>query len=108
MIILISHHYDWSSGVLGFDSRRGLGIFLFTIVPRTALGLTQPIIQWVPGALSLGQSVRGVKLTTHLHLVSRSRMRGVIPPLPQYVFMEWYLAKHRYNFTLRSRLHLAI
>jgi hypothetical protein len=41
-------------GVLGFDSRRGLGIFLFTTASRTVLGLTQPLIQWVPGALSLG------------------------------------------------------
>jgi hypothetical protein len=41
-------------GVLGFDSRRELGIFLFTTAPGTALGPTQPPIQWVPGALSLG------------------------------------------------------
>jgi hypothetical protein len=32
-------------------------------------------------------------------LVLRSRMRGVIPPLPQYVFTAWYLVKHRDNFT---------
>jgi hypothetical protein len=37
-----------------FDSRRGLGIFLFTTATRTALGPTQPPMQWVPGALSLG------------------------------------------------------
>jgi hypothetical protein len=38
--------------VLGFDSRQGLGIFLFT-ASRTARRPTQPTIQWVPGALSL-------------------------------------------------------
>jgi hypothetical protein len=47
-------------GVQGFDSRRGLGIFLFTTASRTALGLTQPPIQWVLGVLSLG-----VKLPAH-------------------------------------------
>jgi hypothetical protein len=36
------------------DSRRGLGIFLFTTASRTALGPTQSPIQWVLGALSLG------------------------------------------------------
>jgi hypothetical protein len=44
----------WTIGVLGFDSRRGLGIFLSTTASRTALEPTQPPIQWVPGALSLG------------------------------------------------------
>jgi hypothetical protein len=43
----------WTIGVLGFDSRRRLGIFLFTTAFRTALEPTQPPIQWVPWALSL-------------------------------------------------------
>jgi len=44
----------WTIGVLGFDFQWGLGIFLFTTVSRMALGSTQPPIQWVPGAPSLG------------------------------------------------------
>jgi len=30
----------------------------------------------------------------------RSRTRGAIPPLPQYVFMAWCLGKYRSNFIL--------
>jgi hypothetical protein len=37
-----------------FDCRRGLDIFLLTAVSRTALGPTQPPVQWVTAALSLG------------------------------------------------------
>jgi len=51
----------WTIGVLGLDSRRRLGIFLFTAASRTSLGLTQPPTHW------------GVKLTTHLHLVTRQK-----------------------------------
>jgi hypothetical protein len=46
--------YGVDSRVLEFDSRLGLGIFLFTTASKTALGPTQPPIQCVPGALSLG------------------------------------------------------
>jgi hypothetical protein len=45
---------SWTIGVLGFDCRRGLGIFLFTTASRTVQGPTQPPIQWVPRELSLG------------------------------------------------------
>jgi hypothetical protein len=44
----------WMIRILGFDSWWRLGILLFTIVFRMALGPTQPPIQWVPGVLTLG------------------------------------------------------
>jgi hypothetical protein len=35
----------------------------------------------------------GMKLTTHLHLVPMSRMHGVVPTLPRYIFMAWCSVK---------------
>jgi hypothetical protein len=37
----------------GFESRQGVGTFLFTTASRPALGPTHPPIQWVSGAPSL-------------------------------------------------------
>jgi hypothetical protein len=45
------------------------------------------------GLLLWGQSGQGMKLTTHLHLVSRLRIRGATLPLPQYAFMAWCSVK---------------
>jgi hypothetical protein len=42
----------WMIGVQGFHFWWRLEIFLFT-VSRPGLGLTQPPIQWIPGAISL-------------------------------------------------------
>jgi hypothetical protein len=41
-------------GVLEFDSWRELGIFLFTTASRSGLEPTQPLMQWIQGAISLG------------------------------------------------------
>jgi len=38
----------------GLVSQLDLGIFLYATSSRPTLELTQPLIQWVPGALSLG------------------------------------------------------
>jgi hypothetical protein len=71
---------------------------------QTSSGPTQSPIQWVPGALSLRIKRPGIKLTTHLHLVLRSRIRGTIPPFPQYTFIVWCsVEKHMDNFTLPYR-----
>jgi hypothetical protein len=72
----------WTIGVLGFDSRLGLGIFLFTTASRMVLGPTQPPVQWVPGALSL-RTKRPRRGADHSPPSScpGERMRGAIPPL---------------------------
>jgi hypothetical protein len=84
----------WMIMVLGFDFWQGLGIFLFITVSRTALEPTQPPIQWMPGALSLGVKWPGGEAD---HSPSSSaggqRMHGAIPPLPQYPFMAWCSVK---------------
>jgi hypothetical protein len=64
-----------TTGRSRFDTGRGERIFLPTFVSRPTLGPTQPPVQYVPGVLSPGvKRGRGVTLTTHPHLLSRSRM----------------------------------
>jgi hypothetical protein len=47
--IALGYGLDGMIGVLGFESLRGLGVFLFTTASRTALGPTQPPIQFYRG-----------------------------------------------------------
>jgi hypothetical protein len=64
----------------GLDDRgsipgRGERIFHLSSVSRPALGPTQPPVQLVPGVISPGlKRSRGVTITTHPHLLQRSRM----------------------------------
>jgi hypothetical protein len=53
-----------------FDSRQTQRIFPLASVSRPALGPTQPPVHWILGV----KRGRGVTLTTHPHLVPRSRM----------------------------------
>jgi hypothetical protein len=64
----------------------------FVCIKRKILGEEQKL--WSSTLLYVSiypffRKFRGVKLTSHLHLVLRSRMRGSIPPLPQHAFMVW-------------------
>jgi hypothetical protein len=63
----------------GFESRRGLGIFLFTTAFRPGLGPTQPPIQWVPGVKQPG--------------------REAITPLPKYAFIAILTNKFMQSLT---------
>jgi hypothetical protein len=64
------------------DSRQGQRKFLFSKSPRPVLKPIQPPVEWVAGTLSLGGSGRGLNLTTHLHLVMRSRTSAPVLTLP--------------------------
>jgi hypothetical protein len=96
----------WMIG--GFESRQELGIFLFTIAYRPSLVPTQPPIQWVSGALSLGVKRWSVKLITYLQLVPKSKNEWsytFTPPIRLHgVVLK--LQKHRNNFTLYLCLHV--
>jgi hypothetical protein len=110
----------------------GAGNFLFTTAPRTALGLTQPPIQWIPGALSLGIKRPGretdhsppssaeVKECVELYLHSpnmpswrgASLSTGTTLPtlsLPLWVFMQdtrrFVPSLHEVNARRGSRIH---
>jgi hypothetical protein len=98
LLALFNYAYGLTIGVLGFDSRRGPGIFLFTTAPRTALGPTQPPIQWVPGTISLGVKRPG-READHSPLSSAEvKNASSCTSTPQYVLVAWCLVKHRDNF----------
>jgi hypothetical protein len=61
--------------------------FLFTTASRTAVGPTQPHIQWVPRVLSLGVKRPEFELTAHLHLVPRWKYEWSYTSTPQYALL---------------------
>jgi hypothetical protein len=74
-----------------------MGFFLFATASESAMGPTQRPIQWVPRVLSLGLK-RPEREAEHSPPSSADvKVRGAILPLPQYVFMVWYLFKHKDN-----------
>jgi len=75
---------------------------------RPALGPTLHPIQRVPRALSQGQSGRGVKLTTHLHLVlSSKKCMDIYLYSPNTLSLRGaQLKEHRDNFTFTYIIQL--
>jgi hypothetical protein len=67
----------------------------FSLRCRVQTGSGNHPASCAPGAVSPGIKRQGRELITHLHSVPRLRMRGTIFVLPPYVFMAWYLVKHR-------------
>jgi hypothetical protein len=82
--------------------------FPLASVSRSALGPTQPPVQWVPGVLSPGlKRGRGVTLTTHSYLVPWSRMsRSYIFSSPKCLYGVWW-GSFSFNFVFeRSRIQI--
>jgi hypothetical protein len=74
----------WTTGRSRGDPRQKGKDFPAASASRPALGPTQPPVQLVPGVLSPGvKRSRGVTLTTHPHLVPRSRMSRSYISSPQ-------------------------
>jgi hypothetical protein len=80
--------------ILGFDSRRGLGIFLYTTVSIPTL------VQWVPEVLSSVVKWSG-READHLRPSSAEvKNAWSCTSTPQYAFTVWCLVKHR------TKLHM--
>jgi hypothetical protein len=65
----------WTTGRSGFDPRQGQRNFPLMSVSRPALRPTKPPVQWYRGPFPGAKRGRDVTLTSHPHLVPRSRMR---------------------------------
>jgi hypothetical protein len=80
--------------VRGSNCGKGKRFCNFSKIPGTALGFIQPPSQQAPGTpprLGGGGGLKqwGVKLTTHLDLMLRLRLSGVLPLLLPCVCMKW-------------------
>jgi hypothetical protein len=73
----------------GFESWQRLGIFLFTIASRPALGPTQPLIQWVQKALPLEVKRPAREADDSSQSVAEVKNAWSYTSTPQYVFMAW-------------------
>jgi hypothetical protein len=93
----------------GFESRKGPRILLFTTVSRPALGHTQPLIQWVPGASSVGAQRSGREDDHSPPSSAEVKNAWSYTSHPQYVFMARCSEKaqgqfYPYNLPLRQKV----
>jgi hypothetical protein len=77
----------------GFESRKGLGIFLLTTASRSALGPTKPPIQGVPGVLSLRVKRQGREADHSSPSSAEVKNSWSYTSTPQYAFMAWLSVK---------------
>jgi hypothetical protein len=94
LVINQANQFQWSEETPCYHATALNHTAVNKVVTLTALTTALRMITSVSDGYR-GKSSQGVNLTTKLHLVTRLRMRGAIRPFPQYVFMAWYLIKHR-------------
>jgi hypothetical protein len=76
-----------------FESREELGIVLFTTAFRPAVEPTQPPIQRIPGALSLGVKRLWLGADNLPPPSAEVKNAGSYTSTPQYAFMAWCSVK---------------
>jgi len=87
---------DWTIGILGFDSRQGLGILLRRV--QTGSGVHQPPI--LPRVLTLWIKRQCREADHTPPSIAEVKNAWKYTSSPQYIFMAWCLVKHRDNFYL--------
>jgi hypothetical protein len=73
---------QYSYGLESQDSVPGRGKRFFSTASRPTLGPTQPPVQWVPGALSLGVKQSGRETDHSPPSSAKVKNGGAISPLP--------------------------
>jgi hypothetical protein len=86
----------WTTAETGFNSMQRQEIFLFSIIPRLALGPIQPPDQWVVGIVSPEIKQRVCEVAHSPPPIAKITNGGAIPPFP-HVFMA------RDNFTTANQ-----
>jgi hypothetical protein len=85
--------YGPDDRAIGVRSRQRQEIFPLASASRPVLRPTQPPVQWAPGVLCPRlKRGRGVTLTTHPHLVPRSRMSRSYSPPKHLRGVQWDVA----------------
>jgi hypothetical protein len=83
------------AGRRGCDSRQGQRFILLVTASRLTLGPTQPPIQWVPGALSLGLKRPGRETDHSFPFSAEVKSAWSYTSTIPFVFVAWCLVKYR-------------
>jgi hypothetical protein len=92
---------DWE-----FKSRQELGIFLLTTASRPVLEPTQPPIEWVPGALSLGVKRPGREADHSPSSSAEVKNAWIYTSTPQYAFVALYSVETQGQLYLYLQINL--